>query len=158
MDLPTHLPWRPGDFDISSSPLDIRWQQHLKWTLLVHCCGGDITEDYPDSETRAVMEALSAWGNGEDVAGLDDPLWQNEIGKEILLAHMETWSGKTSRAQSGSPKNWEISSESLESWAKWCESSQDSEGSLQEDDQGHLVTAQSLTPSEELSTPSSTTS
>ncbi len=73
-------------------PADIRLREHFYWTLRVNFCGGDIREDFPDQEIRAKMESLGVLRevSDEEVAPIDDPFWETELGGEILQAHMES--------------------------------------------------------------------
>lgn len=71
-------------------PADIRLREHFRWTLNVNFCGGDIRDDYEESTIRTVMESLGTLGNEDEVAPLENPLWQSELRKELLQAHLES--------------------------------------------------------------------
>ncbi|KAF8586916.1 hypothetical protein K439DRAFT_1631209, partial [Ramaria rubella] len=62
---------------------------HFRRCLLVHFCGGDIWDQYNKDDVLTLMEDLGVFGEGNtDLAPLDDPRWQTEIGKEILEGRM----------------------------------------------------------------------
>ncbi|KAF8576108.1 hypothetical protein K439DRAFT_1640812 [Ramaria rubella] len=74
-------------------------QDHFRYCLWVHFCGGDICDQYKREDVSALMEDLGLYGGDDDdvaLVSLDDPRWQTEIGREVFEAHMgDLLAGKT---------------------------------------------------------------
>lgn len=52
--------------------------------------GGDIWDDFDHGSIVYVAEELGFYDDKHEMAPLNDPRWQNKIGKELLLFHLHT--------------------------------------------------------------------
>lgn len=83
--LPSHVP------SLANVATDItaNFKSHFIRCLHVHMGGGNIEEQYSFQQVRALIEGLGVGVSDDvDVAPLDDPRWQTEIGKEVFEAYM----------------------------------------------------------------------
>lgn len=84
-DLPSHV---RNPHIISKERLELV-QKHFMRCVSVHFCGGDIGDEYPQSEINDMQSALGIDEDSYDPIPLDDEKWQSPLGQEIMRALFE---------------------------------------------------------------------
>ncbi|KAJ7189233.1 hypothetical protein C8R46DRAFT_1184379 [Mycena filopes] len=87
--LPTHLSHPRNDTADADAEF---FRLHLRYSFNFMLLGGDITERYPPYRVLSEMAALGVAPDSEegDMARLDDPRWQSELGKAILAEELRS--------------------------------------------------------------------